>query len=241
MVDRHYRRAGWKSAPQLYAETIRAHVGKGSIVLDVGCGHDFPMAQMLKELGAEVHGIDPLAVDEPSVPGATMISATAEDIPYQDSTFNIVLSRSVFEHLKTPDAAFVEIGRVLKPGGRLVFLTPNKYDYVSLLARVVPFSLHAVILRSLEGRKEEDAFPVYYRANSRSRIAALAARAGLAVERLDYVNHYPYLLTFSPFLCRMGIAYDEFIRKHRGLHWLQAWLLGVLQNTKKATKSLSTE
>ncbi len=185
--------------------------------------------------GAEVHGIDPVAEPGRAASGVTVRVGTVESIPYPDGTFDVVASRSVLEHLKHPEAAFREMRRVLKHDGRMVFLTPSKYDYISVLARLVPDRLHGAIIHSLEGRPEEDVFPTHYRANSAGDIEILAARSGFVVERLTYLNHYPYLLTFSPLLCRAAMAYDRLIQRFRPLHGLQAWLLGCLRKTYAST------
>jgi ubiquinone/menaquinone biosynthesis C-methylase UbiE len=47
--------------------------------------------------------------------------ADAERLPYEDDTFDIVIGHAVLHHIPDLDAAFDEILRVLKPGGRFVF------------------------------------------------------------------------------------------------------------------------
>jgi SAM-dependent methyltransferase len=229
LLYRHYHGRGWKGAFRRYEELLESLVKPPSVVLDVGCGRGFPAADLLLRLGAEVHGLDPMADPAAAPPKTTVRSGLADAIPYPDGKFDLLTSRSVLEHLQEPARAFREFRRVLKPGGHLAFLVPNRYDYVSIAASLIPNSLHASIMRRLEGRDEHNTFPTYYRANSVRQIACLAARTGFEVVRLEYLNHYPYLLTFSPLLCRAGIAYDELIGRVRWLHWLRAWLLGVLR------------
>jgi 2-polyprenyl-3-methyl-5-hydroxy-6-metoxy-1,4-benzoquinol methylase len=232
MIREHYHSRGWSGAYKQYENLLTTVVRKSSVVLDVGCGRDFPLAAHLLRLGAEVHGIDPVAESERTQSGVTVKRGMAEHIPYLDNTFDVLASRSVLEHLLSPDQAFREFHRVLKPGGHLVFLTPSRYDYISIAARIIPNSLHGRVISHLEGREEADTFPTYYRANSVRQVCNLAARAGFAIGQLQYLNHYPYLLTFSPLLCRIAIAYDEWIRRRQRLHCLQAWLLGSLRCTK---------
>jgi ubiquinone/menaquinone biosynthesis C-methylase UbiE len=47
--------------------------------------------------------------------------ADAEQLPYDDATFDIVVGHAVLHHIPDLDLAFAEIMRVLKPGGRFVF------------------------------------------------------------------------------------------------------------------------
>ena len=44
----------------------------------------------------------------------------------------------VFEHLKEPKIQLSEIYRILKPGGTLLFHTPNSLSYGTILARIIP-------------------------------------------------------------------------------------------------------
>jgi SAM-dependent methyltransferase len=75
----------------------------------------------------------------------------------------------VFEHLPNPAGSAAELKRVLKPGGWIAAVTPNKWGYVAIASRMVPNRFHARALRAVQpGRKEEDVFPTHYRLNSLS-------------------------------------------------------------------------
>jgi len=54
-------------------------------------------------MGAEVHGIDPVIGPAVAPLTVTVKSGTAEEIPYPDSTFDLLISRSVLEHLRDPE------------------------------------------------------------------------------------------------------------------------------------------
>jgi len=232
IIRAHYHRRGWQSPYVRYEALLAELIGRRSRVLDVGCGRTFPMAAFLLGCGGEVHGIDPVAEPQSAAPGVTLSRGSAEEIPYGDAAFDVVTSRSVLEHLPEPAKVFGEFARVLKPGGHVVFLAANAWDYVSLWARLLPNALHARVLKALEGRDAEETFPTFYRANSARRIARLAAGAGLRIERLEYLNQFPYLLTFSPTLCRAVIAYDDLIGRVPWLRWLRGWLLGCLRKPR---------
>lgn len=53
---------------------------------------------------------------------AEVIDASAEDLPFDDQTFDAVVCTLVLCSVRDPPAALAEIRRVLKPGGRLVFV-----------------------------------------------------------------------------------------------------------------------
>lgn len=55
---------------------------------------------------------------------------SADELPYQDSTFDIVMSFDVLEHLSNVDRHLCEVSRVLKPGGYYLLQTPNKFSNV---------------------------------------------------------------------------------------------------------------
>ena len=142
-------------------------------------------------------------------------------------------SKCVFEHLKDPNRAFRGFSRVLKPGGHVVFLTPNKYDYVSVIASVVPNFLHQKIVKFAERREEAETFPTFYRANSKAALKRFGNRLGFSIEHLEYHTSYPSMFKYHPVLYRLGIAYDKFVSRHARLHWLQAWLLGSMRKCKR--------
>lgn len=91
----------------------------------------------------------------------------AKPLPYADASFDIIVSRYVFEHIDDPTFAAAELLRVVKPGGWICAVTPNGIGYTALAARLVPNLNHARALsRAQPGRKAEDVFPVCYRLNS---------------------------------------------------------------------------
>jgi ubiquinone/menaquinone biosynthesis C-methylase UbiE len=66
--------------------------------------------------------------------------ADAERIPYEDNTFDLVVGHAVLHHIPDLPAAFGEVLRVLKPGGRFVFAgEPTKVGdwYARRLGRIV--------------------------------------------------------------------------------------------------------
>ncbi|HEU4895834.1 MAG TPA: class I SAM-dependent methyltransferase [Acidimicrobiia bacterium] len=90
--------------------------------LDVGCGPGAAL-ERAAATGAQVAGVDPSQsmVDRASkrVPAADVRVASAEDLPFPDDRFTVVVNVASFHHWADRDAGLREILRVLAPGGRL--------------------------------------------------------------------------------------------------------------------------
>ena len=93
----------------------------------------------------------------------------------------------VVEHLADPVEQFCEINRVLKPGGRFLFHTPNTLGYPTVLAKLTPEKLKHKLIYLLDGRKEEDVFDTHYSANNKSQITTLAKTTGFEVAKLKMI------------------------------------------------------
>jgi SAM-dependent methyltransferase len=107
-------------------------IAAGEIILDVGCGSGFDLFVAGRRVGPEgkVFGIDPtpemvaLAAECVVRSGMTNVkvrNAGSESLPYSDNFFDIVISNGVLNLTTRKHRSFVEIYRVLKPGGRLQF------------------------------------------------------------------------------------------------------------------------
>jgi SAM-dependent methyltransferase len=133
------------------------------------------------------------------------------------------------EHVEDVQRAYGEIHRVLKPSGCYIFLTPNLFDYASIVSSLVPNRYHPTIVHWVEGRKPENTFPVFYRSNTKSHIKKLATQAGFKVEQLHYLGQYPNYLTFNRALFWIGCVYEAAISRIPPLHFLRGWILCVLR------------
>jgi SAM-dependent methyltransferase len=105
---------------------IAQHLPHGGRLLDVGCGEG-QVARMAAELhDMDVVGIDP-AMTQVSVAterggGPRYVQGSAADVPIADASIDAAVACLVFEHIEALDAALAEIARVLRPGGRFLFL-----------------------------------------------------------------------------------------------------------------------
>lgn len=176
-----------------------------------------------RRLAKKVCGVDPDAVvlKNPFFDEAKI--GKGECLPYDDEKFDIVYTDNVFEHLEDPQKVFLEVHRVLKENGCFISKTPNIYHYVPLLARITPHWLH-VLYANLLGRKEEDTYPTFYRANSRKKIMRLAKRTGFKIEQIILVEGRPEYLRFFPLAYLGGFVYERLVNK---FNWLESFKIVI--------------
>ncbi len=209
-----------------------------SAVLDIGCGRTAPNLVKLAGHARTLYGIDVIdftLIDSSGGEGARAAGLhlfrndvrAMTDIP--SGAIDIAYSRAVMEHLETPEAAYAEIARVLKPGGVYVFTTPSIYDYGSIAALLIPNRFHAAIVSATEGRAGEDVFPTVFGSNSRRTITRQAHGAGLQVREFRYIGQYPNYLVFNRALFWLGSMYQKTIEKFAVTRPLQGWIYCVLE------------
>jgi len=109
-------------------ERLAAQAVEPRRVLDVGAGTGrllaaihgiFPTAEAVGvDLAA---GMSSAAADNLIGTGIEILTADAEALPFEDRSFDLVVSTSTFQWLDTLDRAFAEAYRVLQPGGVFCF------------------------------------------------------------------------------------------------------------------------
>ncbi|MDT5208195.1 MAG: hypothetical protein QOF67_610 [Mycobacterium sp.] len=137
--------------------------------------------------------IDKVVMDNPFLDHAEVVTA-GEPLPYEDDSFDIVVSRAVFEHVSDPDWVARELLRVVKPGGLIAAITPNKLGYIGLAARLVPNRFHIIALKKVQPtRKAEDVFPTRYLLNTPKALRrAFGSRADVFVVRTSSEPAYHF-------------------------------------------------
>jgi SAM-dependent methyltransferase len=207
LFEKYY--AGRKFHDALYRDLIQKHIWPGARLLDAGCGRYLKFSEEWSSV-AKVVGIDlesTLATANHDSPYG--VRGNLNHLPFSSDYFDLIISRHVIEHLEDPPRVFREFHRVLKPGGKVILLTPNKYDYVSLIAAFTPYGWHRALVSQIFGVSEDDVYPTLYRANTLSKIGKELRSAGLAERELHAVNHYPAYLMISPILFRLGVLYER--------------------------------
>lgn len=119
----NYRRfMGRFSEPLAVVFVDAAGVASGQRALDVGCGPGALTAVLIDRLGSEaVSAVDPsapfVAAAQAQFPEVDVRLSGAENLPYQDGTFDVVLAELVVQFMDDPAGGIREMGRVTRPGG----------------------------------------------------------------------------------------------------------------------------
>jgi SAM-dependent methyltransferase len=127
-----------------------APLAAGKDVLDAGCGVGWGSARLADAGARSVVGVD---LDELSLENArqrsdqaTFVRGDLLSLPFEDGSFDLVVSFETIEHVQQPDRAIDELRRVLRDGGLVAVSTPNRGVY----PEGNPFHLHELTSQELE-------------------------------------------------------------------------------------------
>jgi SAM-dependent methyltransferase len=110
---------------QLAREVIRRLAGRRELqVVDVGCG-ERPYEDLLRPQCHSYVGVD---VEERPT---TDVVARAEDLPFPDASFDVVLCTQLLHYSKAPEKVVGEAWRVLKPSG-VAFVSTHGVAFIQL-------------------------------------------------------------------------------------------------------------
>jgi SAM-dependent methyltransferase len=123
----------WRAGQQRRLEMIIQAAGeriRGNI-LENGCGVGM-YVEHIAPLGGTVIGLeyDFERAAEARINSPHILNAAGESLPLPSSTFDLILSHEVIEHVQNDRSAIQEMVRILKPRGRAVIFCPNRgYPY----------------------------------------------------------------------------------------------------------------
>lgn len=211
---------------KIFENRIGSRMRNDSTVVDAGCGSSAPLLQNFIDVAGELIGVD-LVTFDPNLEkkGLSLLNNDLSKMDIADSSADLVISRSVMEHLEDVESVYREIYRILRPGGHFIFLVPNLWDYVSVISYLIPNRYHKAIVSKLSGRAPKNVFPTYYRSNTDRSVRNLAGKTGYKVNYIEYYGQYPYMLEFNSLAFMVGVAYDKIVSKYRSLRCLRGWML----------------
>lgn len=159
-----------RSQSWLYCSFYLPWVENGS-VLEIGCGSGWQL-EALKRAGWKTQGIDfdPAAVAAARSRGLDVQVGDVRDLGLAAASFDAIVMAHVLEHVFDPVGLLIECKRLLKPGGRLVSITPN--------GRSLGHRIYGPAWRGLEPPRHIVVF-------TPNGLRHACHRASLHVERLD--------------------------------------------------------
>jgi SAM-dependent methyltransferase len=181
----------WAAPSEAYAKLVAEHLTPQTRWLDAGTGcrlleddmdalENWLVQQSAMTVGMDLHVSQHLNI-------RTLVAGSIYELPFANSSFDLVSCNVVMEHLGEPQEALAEVARVLAPAGALVINTPNLWNYGVLanavLSKVLPEKFRLGLVRASDTREPEDIFPVRYRANTLRRLNSLFAATGFKVHR----------------------------------------------------------
>jgi len=195
---------------EIYGSVVRRYVHEKTKWLDVGCGW--------RMLGEDLEPIeDDLVTSAGTVVGCDMdfhsltkhrnirkrVLASAQALPFEEGSFDLVTCNMVVEHLSDPGQSFDQMAQMLSPGGRLILHTPNLWNYAVFvnhtIARLVPRKFLLRLIRFSDNREKDDVFITFYRANTTVRLLEICRKMGFQEEyRRILTPPQPFFNFFAP-------------------------------------------
>jgi pimeloyl-ACP methyl ester carboxylesterase/SAM-dependent methyltransferase len=164
-----------------------AAIRPGERVLDVACGTGVLAREAAARVGAggSVAGLDPnrgmLAVAARLAPDVVWHRGTAEDLPFPDASFDVVVSQFGLMFFGDKEKAVREMVRVLAPGGRLAVAVWSPLDDIP------PYAAEVELLQRLAGDRASEALRLPFSYGDPDRLAALFDEIG--VDALAVTTH----------------------------------------------------
>ncbi|MFC0005388.1 class I SAM-dependent methyltransferase [Micromonospora siamensis] len=124
-----------------FSDVLLAAVRPGDRVLDVGCGNGQLTRLAARAGGGYAVGVDlsgPMlerarsSAAEEGLPDVEFVRADAQVHPFPPGAFDVALSRFGVMFFADPVAAFANVGRALRPGGRLAFVCLDSFRHGDL-------------------------------------------------------------------------------------------------------------
>lgn len=198
---------------EVFDSYLHSFQNSEKICLDLGSGSSGSWDEQVR-FRLKIH-LDLVFPEKSSFNTLPYIRANISDLPFKNSSVDIILLRFVVEHLADPVHAFTEIARILKPGGAVLILTTNITSPFIMIPKLMPYMLRKKLMQVLFKVEDKDVFPTYHRMNRKARIKKLGSRFQVRewkyLQDANWNRKGVFLLFFSWHLLTKGLRL-EFLR-----------------------------
>ncbi len=173
--------------PQRYWQRTRHHIvtswarGAG-LTLDAGCGSSVIIQSLNNAVALDYNFAKTRYLHRLQIPA---VRGSAFALPFEDETFDCVISSQVIEHIAREQVLFDEMWRVLRPGGMLIIGTP---DYATWQWRTIE-----PIYGMLMPWAYRDEHISHY---TRQDLSGLLERMGFIHEETAYIAHAELIMRY---------------------------------------------
>ncbi len=208
-------------------KALEQHLQPGVRVLDAGCGKGSWVLRKYRPRIGFLVGVDIEAPEDGHGRMDEFVLSELDDMPFPDATFDVVICYEVIEHLRNPQKAFAEFGRVLNDGGVLIFKTPCAISPLFFLSRCSPLLCHKTIKKLLLGVQESHVFPTYYRCNTLRNLDDTLRAKGFQKEMLVSVEETHCYLVFNMVAYCIGLLLSRLVQVLHLTRPFRSQLIGV--------------
>ena len=184
-------------------------------ILDFGCGTK-PYRHLF-ENAASYTGVDFQNDQIPRPAKDVDIYYDGVNLPFDDNSFDLVISFEVLEHIPNLEQILLEISRVIKPGGKFFFTTPFLYP-----EHEVPFDYQRLTIYRWINLLEEMGYKVEeYSKEPNDMRSLMQLNLALIFKFINPKDSHILEIIFSPIITIFNfLAYilGLLVRRHGGFH-----------------------
>jgi SAM-dependent methyltransferase len=193
-----------------YDERVAAYAARAentTLIADVGAGNRCPYRGYLSERErVRIIGVDmstDAMRDNPDL-DERRVADVVVDLPFSDGEVDLLVSRSVLEHLSDVRAFVRHSARVMRPGAHSIHVFPSRYAHFAMINRMIPNTWTKRVMRYLYP-KNVSGFPAFYDRCYYSGMRDVLEESGFEVveSRISYYASDYYTFFFPLFFVSM--------------------------------------